>query len=38
MIVGKKQLKFLLTTTLSATNPTWATLELNLGLRGEKLW
>jgi hypothetical protein len=38
MIVGKEQPKFLLTTTLSATNLTLATLELNLGLRGEKLW
>ena len=42
MIVGKEELKCsegnLLNPTLSATNPTWATLELNLGLHGEKLW
>jgi hypothetical protein len=41
MMVGKEELKCseenLLSTTLSATNPTWATLELNLGLHGEKL-
>jgi hypothetical protein len=41
MIVGKEELKCseenLLSTTLSATNPTWVTLELNLGLHVEKL-
>jgi len=41
MIVGKEELKYsegnLLSTTLSAINPTWTTLDLNLGLHGEKL-
>ena len=42
MMVGEEELKCseenLLSTTLYAINPTWTTLELNLGLHGEKFW